>query len=299
MIGQALLQQAVFGGQYTFIPIRVGRQLHFHSAVHHLAIGRRIDQGHGRVDRQTINTGPDHGLLPAKHLGRARFDFVDRGARGGLEFGPGHHHAPRGLERIFWREQRIKRAQQHHASQHIANADQFAPVHGAVDRHLRQTRGGLFFDGFINSLRQSMAAGAKHQQVDQRVFHFRLATLDRFRGIDRIDAANHQRQNPPHEEIEARAHAAHEQDQSSPKTQPAANHPVIDERGEKEIEEHARQQSQDIGDDIDAAYVAARLAQLSVDVRFVFDQRAAGWRRGLVVLFVMDRSRGHLSPASN
>ena len=221
----------------------------------------------------------DGQLLAAKSLRVARLDLDDRGPRGRADLGPGHGNAADRFEQILGRGQRIDRAHQQDAGQDIADLDQLGAVDRRIHVGLGQVGGRLFFDRLIHDRIQAGRISAKEQKIHQRVFQRRPAALNRLRGVDRVDAVQHQGQQLGDQVSRGPRDEHRQKERPPPEAQPPGYDPMVEDRRHKKVNQRAGRQQHQAAGNVDRAHAAARLAQLIVDKTVELDHLAAGARR--------------------
>ncbi len=274
-VGKILLQRSLARRQHALVLVAVGRHVHGDGAVDDLAVGRAVEQRHAASAGQTLHAGRHGQLLAAKRPRVAGREFVDHGAGGSVDIGPGHGHAAHGAQQVLRRQQGVERADEEDRHQGVAQPHQLRAVDGRIDRHLRQVRGRLGFDRLVNHRVDAGAIVAKQQEIHQRVFQRWSAALDRVGRVHGVDAPHDEWQHFDGQVPAAGGQVDHQEGQPRPKPQSTGHQPMIDQGGQQKIDQAGGRQDHQMARDVDAAHLAARFAQLAFDELLVFDHLGA------------------------
>ena len=206
-----------------------------------LVIGRAVVERDRLVRPQAVDLRRDGQLVALVGHRVAGGDLAQRHAGGRLDVGPGQDHAAEGDQGILGREEQVQAGHQQHAGQQVAQADHLDAVDGRFHFDLGHLRGGGPFQAEIDPPLEIVAdrlipVAAEEEEIDQAVLQRgRLCSIT-WGGKDRIDAAQHQRDEPLPEEIVSQPGRQHEEQQRSPpESQAAGDQPLVGHRGQEQV----------------------------------------------------------------
>ncbi len=272
-IRQILLKPDVPRRQRALVAVCLAGAGKGHKLIDALAVGRAGQQRDGFVRPQSGHVGRDLDRFAVEGHRIAGADVLDRHAGRRRQGRPGPQYAEGRNQGALRRDGHVQGEHRHRGGQQQAQTQHAAVVHGGLDADLRQIGGRPLLDGLVHDRQHLLAAAAEQQEIDQAVLKRAVALLDGLRGIDRADAAQHGRQDPPPERGPRRGQPTQPKHQPAAEPQAPRDHPMVQQGHYFQESQRAGRDDQPSAGDVDHFDLAAGLQQPIVDERVVAGRR--------------------------